>query len=115
MHELSITKDLIRMIEQECSDKKIAAPKRIVAELGSMASFKKDPIIFYFDLLKKENALLSKTELEIAEVTAKAYCARCRKTSMIDQPYLVFCGHCDSYDVKITEGRDFILKRIISD
>jgi hydrogenase nickel incorporation protein HypA/HybF len=114
MHELSVTKALLALAEQECSRQHITNPQKIVVELGSLKNYKKDPILFYYELLQKEAPIFKHTALEIIEVQAKIKCRECKKMSEVTQPYLLFCSHCESSDIIILEGKDFILKEIIT-
>jgi hydrogenase nickel incorporation protein HypA/HybF len=113
MHEFLAAKNLIELTENECSKHKIQSPKKIIAELGSLQSYKKDPIIFYFEILKKESPVLQNCKLDLKEITAKMRCKSCKKTSVVSQPYLLFCGYCNSNDIEIICGKDFKLKKII--
>jgi hydrogenase nickel incorporation protein HypA/HybF len=114
MHEFLAAKNLIELTENECSQHKIQRPKKIIAELGSLQSYKKDPILFYFDILKKESSVLQNCKLELEEITAKMKCNSCKKISEVTQPYLLFCGYCNSNDIEIICGKDFKLKKIVN-
>ena len=112
MHELSVTKSLIDIIDSECRENRIT-PKKIIAELGTLTSFKPDPIIFYYDILKKENSLLRDSILVIESVQGKIKCNECKKESMLEDNIMIFCPKCKSSDVEIISGRDFKLKEVI--
>lgn len=62
MHELEITRELISMIKAECK-KHGLSPRRAVVTVGELTSYKEEPIIYYFNLLKDEE--LRYTELSI--------------------------------------------------
>jgi hydrogenase nickel incorporation protein HypA/HybF len=113
MHELAITTTLVRMIQEECKKKKVVNPKKIELELGRFTNYKKEPIEFYYDLLKKEIPLLEKSELIIREIKGKVRCNECKKESTIDDPLFTFCIHCNSGNVDIIYGKDILLKEII--
>ena len=112
MHELSVTKSLISLILNKCNEKNIK-PKVIITELGSLTSYKKDPILFNYDLLKKEEDLLKNTNLEVIEIKGKVLCNNCEKESIIDDNIMIFCPKCDSHNVEVIQGGKFKLKEII--
>jgi hydrogenase nickel incorporation protein HypA/HybF len=107
MHELAITKTLIDMILRESK-----RPKKVIVELGMLTSYKKEPIEFYFDILKKEYPALKSTELIIVPVPGRLKCNDCKKTSEITEPYLIFCDKCSSGNIELVNGKDLILKEI---
>ncbi len=72
MHELSITRQLIEMITKEC-ESKIKKVKAITAELGQLTSYKKEPVLFYFDALKKDSPLVRNAKLLINETEGKDF------------------------------------------
>jgi len=50
MHELSIAKELVTQINDNCEKNNLKADE-IILELGSLTSFKKEPIIHYYNLI----------------------------------------------------------------
>ncbi|MBN2422589.1 hydrogenase maturation nickel metallochaperone HypA [Candidatus Woesearchaeota archaeon] len=112
MHELSITKDLIELIKSECNKNKITNPKNIVLELGSLTTYKKEPILYYYNILKKEQPLLHNSALIINEIQAEMQCNGCNKKSKIKTIYDIFCPCCDSTNIEIIQGRDIRLLEI---
>ncbi|MFH0874647.1 MAG: hydrogenase maturation nickel metallochaperone HypA [archaeon] len=113
MHELSITKALVTKIIRECKEKKIKKPKKIMLELGMLTNYKKEPIVFYYGIMKKEETLLKETELQFKEIKGKIRCNECKKINLVNEPILVYCKECKSGNVKIIQGRNFIIKKII--
>ena len=67
MHELAITQEIVKILKSECRDRKIT-PKKVVVELGDFTSYKKEPLIYYYDILKKDSEIISDTELIVQEV-----------------------------------------------
>ncbi|MBN1157102.1 hydrogenase maturation nickel metallochaperone HypA [Candidatus Woesearchaeota archaeon] len=112
MHELSITKKLIEMIEKEAKQNKIKTITSVTVELGSLTSYKKEPLSFYFDALKKESALIKKTKLIVNEIKGRLKCESCGEESTIEEPYMIFCPECESYNVGIVKGKDFKILNI---
>jgi hydrogenase nickel incorporation protein HypA/HybF len=112
MHELAITQNLIALVESECRKQHIFHPTKIIADLGFFTTYSKDSILFYYNILKKEIPLLSKTRLKINTIEGKILCHECKKVSTIHDPHMIFCGQCHSFDVEILKGKEFILKEI---
>jgi hydrogenase nickel incorporation protein HypA/HybF len=112
MHELSITKDIMKMLEEECIKNKISHPRKIYLELGKFTNYKSDPIKFYFDALKKESDLLSQSEVVIEDIDCIIECNECHKECLIEDPIMIFCLHCRSSDVRIISGKEFNIRAI---
>lgn len=113
MHELGVTRSIIETIIRE-SKKNNILPKIAVVELGTLTTYKKDSIGFYFEALKKEQGyeMLNKAKLQIVEVPGQLVCNKCKKITDIKDNILIMCRNCDSDDVVITKGRDVIIREI---
>ena len=112
MHELSITKSLIRDIKQACESNQISAAKSINVELGMLTTYKKEPLIHYFNALKPNSPVISNAELIVKEIPGKIYCKNCQKESAVNDTTQIFCKKCESFDVIIIDGMDIRLKSI---
>ena len=107
MHELSITQELIRKILKESK-----YPKKVVIELGDLTSYKKEPLLFYFDALKKDEERLKDAKIQIIQVPGKILCKGCNKESLTGYAVMLFCPECKSPDIEIIAGKDVLLKEI---
>ena len=112
MHELAITKNLIETIISECNEQKII-PRKIITDLGALTSYKKEPIMFYYDILKKEKKLLFDAKLEINFIKGRILCNSCNSETEIEEDIILLCPKCESTDIKIVEGKEFKLREIL--
>ncbi|MFH1448022.1 MAG: hydrogenase maturation nickel metallochaperone HypA [Candidatus Micrarchaeota archaeon] len=112
MHELAVTKSIIRVVVSECRRRNVKTPKKVIIELGNLTAYKKEPVLFYFDMLKTEERMLSETVLEVNEMPGKIRCNKCKKESGVNEAYLMMCPECESTDVEIIQGKDFIIASI---
>lgn len=112
MHELAITKEIVRIILKECKINKIKAPKKITLDMGSLTTYKSGPLKFYFDALKSENMIISVSELAIRVVKGRVRCNNCKIESFIDDATMVFCSKCGSFDVTVIDGKDLKIRSI---
>lgn len=67
MHELAITKEMIELVKKECQERGIKSLKSIIIELGSLTTYKKDCILYYYDLLREQDELINSAELVVNE------------------------------------------------
>lgn len=63
MHELEVTKAIIKVAEEECLANDIRA-REIKIRLGTLTSYKSEPIRYYYDLLKTGSESLADSVLE---------------------------------------------------
>ncbi|MBN2053022.1 hydrogenase maturation nickel metallochaperone HypA [Candidatus Woesearchaeota archaeon] len=112
MHEHGITDEVVHQILHACEDENITNPKKIVVELGMLTTYKKEPIMMYFEAHKKEIGLLKNAKLEIIEIPGKILCNDCKKKSKIEPSPLIICPKCQSTNVKILQGDKVIIKEI---
>jgi hydrogenase nickel incorporation protein HypA/HybF len=112
MHELSATKEMISLVLKECRNRRIIKLNRITLEVGAFTTFKKEPIEYYFSELKEENELLKACILEISEIPGIILCKECGKKTILKDPSIISCSFCDSPDIEMIRGKDFLLKEI---
>ena len=112
MHELAVTQSLIQSVLTECKKNNIKDIKKIIVELGSLTSYVDESIQFYFNLLKKDIQIIKNSSLEIHVEQGKIKCKDCKKTSTVQDPYLILCQHCQSTNIEIISGKEFIIKEI---
>ncbi len=113
MHEMAVTKAIAEMIVKE-SKKNSIKPKKAVLELGQLTNYKKDSILFFFDIIKKDEPLLNNTVLEINEKQGIVQCNDCKKQSKVEEAIMIFCPECESSNVEIIDGKEFKLIKIHS-
>jgi hydrogenase nickel incorporation protein HypA/HybF len=104
MHELAVTRAIISQICEECEAKGIR-PAEASIQLGLLTSYRKEPILYYFDILKKE-AGIDSCSLKVDEVPGSLRCNSCGEESEIEESLSMFCPKCDSSDIDIVKGRD---------
>ena len=113
MHELQITKEIIEQVISECRKRDLKYPKKVFVDVGSLSTFKKEPILYYYKILKKDYPYIAKTELLVTETDGKIRCNKCKKESRITDIYEITCPFCHANDIEITLGREVIIKEIV--
>jgi Zn finger protein HypA/HybF involved in hydrogenase expression len=69
MHELAITQTLCQQI-QEAAQQNGITPTKATIHVGEITTYKKEPLLYYFDILKSDYPLLKELTLNIIEVPA---------------------------------------------
>ena len=89
MHELSITQNLVAIVEEHAQGQRI---KRVTPEIGKLSGVMADTIHFCFEACT-ENTLLARARLEILEPAGEVTCRRCGLEFSVQQLYKICdCG-----------------------
>ncbi|MCK4997322.1 hydrogenase maturation nickel metallochaperone HypA [Candidatus Pacearchaeota archaeon] len=110
MHESAIVGNLITTILEE--SEKLKSVDEVILELGDLTTYKKEAIEFYYDSMKNHYPVLASSVLIINVIPGEVECLDCKKTSIITEKFMIFCPECNSSNVNIIKGRDFVIKDI---
>ncbi|MFP4402851.1 MAG: hydrogenase/urease maturation nickel metallochaperone HypA [Nanoarchaeota archaeon] len=114
MHELDITKNLIKQIKEIIISKKINKNMAINLEIGNLSTFSAMPIKFYFKNLLKEDDFFENKIIKLKIIKKKGiiYCNDCNTKTIIDRLDDIYCSKCYSLNTKIIDGKEVIIKKI---
>ena len=110
MHELTIARSLIEIIEQECLTYGQAKVIKIELRLGKLSGIMPDSLRFAFEVMSI-GGITEGASLLIEEVPLRIKCNRCRKVSTLDAPFLI-CPYCKETDVEMIGGRELEIRGI---
>ena len=110
MHELSLCRTILEIINDHIHGKKVSRVKTVALEIGQLAAVDPSALRFSFDMVTKgtlaENALLNMVEIE-----GQAMCNVCQKTVHL-QRYYDACEHCGQFSLTVTQGEELRVKFI---
>ncbi len=101
MHEVSLVRELKRLVEQQAAASRFSRVKCIHIELGSNACVSKDSLAFAFEAVR--SGLLENTRLDIHMVLAKGQCSACGLQAVMHER-LSDCVACGG--LVLAEGGD---------
>ncbi|MBA2653759.1 MAG: hydrogenase maturation nickel metallochaperone HypA [Gammaproteobacteria bacterium] len=108
MHELSLCKNIIDIVEEQSRNRSVKKVKAIYLEIGELALIEKSALTFSFELVAKgtiaEGAILS-----ITDVPAKGLCDYCGVFVTIKQRFDP-CVHCGNFSLKVIQGDELRIK-----
>lgn len=113
MHELSLCRSLLRIIEKKMSDLGAAATQRVTTiwlEIGALCVVDTAALQFYFPLVTK-NTVAAGANLHILTVPAQANCGSCQQYVTI-QSYDDACPLCGAYRLTVEQGTELIIKKM---
>lgn len=111
MHELWLCKSILKIIEQKAKDIKCTRVKKIILEIGQLTALEKEALIFSFNVIT-EGTIAENAELDILNISAKAFCESCQQVSPLQQ-YYDACHTCGSYALKIVQGEELRVKSMV--
>ena len=56
--------------------------------------------------------IIENSELVIEEIKGVIFCNDCKKESAVVDSCMIFCNLCDSSNINIIKGKDFVIKKI---
>ncbi|APC09421.1 hydrogenase maturation nickel metallochaperone HypA [Neomoorella thermoacetica] len=107
MHELALTAELLRLLENNAREKGIKHIKRVKLVIGALSSVLPEAVEFSFNTLK-EGPLFEDAKLEIEEKPVRVRCRDCMAEKAVDHFYPL-CPSCGSGRVSIIEGKEFYI------
>lgn len=104
MHELSIAKNLIEIIEETASQKNFSKVSKIGLRIGEMACVDKEALSFCIEIASKGTCVAGATlHFEDSPLTGK--CSSCDHLFHVKD--LIFrCPRCEGIDIKVMSGRE---------
>lgn len=110
MHELSIAKSIIQIIEKSFKsdfNKKIT---KVHLNIGRLSGIETDALAFGFSIIRKDT-LLADAELEINLIDGVAKCKKCGTTFELNS-YGMPCPTCEEYSLDIIQGKEMKVTQI---
>lgn len=110
MHELSITENLVRILQEQGTSQNFSKVLKVHLEIGALSTIEPDSIVFCFDIIAKET-IAEGAVIEISRVPAVAKCRICHAQCEITA-YGESCNSCGSIDLEVLSGKDMIVKNV---
>lgn len=108
MHELSVTKSILRIVDEAAAGNRVVLVR---LRVGDLASIVDDSLEFYFKILSR-GTLAEGARLELKRVRARASCGVCQNSFEVRLPLPDSCARCRSTDLTISGGTEFLVESI---
>jgi len=113
MHELSICQSILNTIENELDIKELENIREIHLKVGMLACIEPEILKNVFQFIKADTPFQN-SELFIEVVEVSAECKNCGNTFKVEK-YIFVCPLCGEPASNITEGRELLISKIISE
>lgn len=110
MHELSITLNILDIVEENARNLNARIVHEIEMDIGELSGIDIDALQFAMQCTNKSE-MLKHVKLAINRISAKARCKTCNHEFEISDYYVV-CSKCNSFDIDIIQGKELKVKSI---
>lgn len=104
MHELSICRSIVAVVDQHAAGRGVASVNLQVGELRQIVP---DTLVYCWSLVT-ENTGLATSQLRVERVPAAIRCTACEHRTTLARHVLV-CEECGGRDVEIVAGEEFVI------
>lgn len=108
MHELSLCRTILEIVNKQASEIKCRRITKIFLEVGQLSAVDESALKFSFNVAavgtRAEHALL-----EIIKIEGEAVCDFCHKTVRLKH-YYDGCEFCGRFSLRVTQGEELRVK-----
>lgn len=108
MHELSLCRSIIDIVNERVADKSCQRVKKITIETGQLAGIDESALRFGFDVVSK-GTVAESAILEIMTIEGQAMCDTCQKIVPLKH-YYDPCQTCGQFSLTMTQGDELRVK-----
>ncbi|MES0371233.1 MAG: hydrogenase maturation nickel metallochaperone HypA [Mariprofundaceae bacterium] len=107
MHELSLAREMVRIVQMQADSEHFSKVKKIYLSLGALSCVSAESLSFAFDAVRTD--MLKDTELQIEKVPVSGQCSNCGAETEMWQ-HLEPCKQCGT-EILASEGGEEIKVR----
>lgn len=105
MHELSLCQAIAEVVKPYAEGRKVEVVR---IRVGTLRQVVPESLSFCWTLVR-DYADMPCAELELEVVAARVDCHTCGRNSTISSRWSPLCRHCESADVEILSGNEFLV------
>jgi hydrogenase nickel incorporation protein HypA/HybF len=105
MHELSLCEAIAGLVRSHAEGRHVDVVR---VRIGSLRQVVPESLSFCWTLIR-ESADMPDAELELECITAEVKCRSCGEHSEITSAWSIWCPQCDSSDVEVLRGNEFLV------
>lgn len=105
MHELALCEAIAGLAKSHAQGRRVDVVR---VRIGALRQVVPDSLSFCWTLVR-ESEDLPDAELELECINAEVSCRGCGRQSEITSPWSIWCPQCDSPDVEVLRGNEFLV------
>jgi hydrogenase nickel incorporation protein HypA/HybF len=113
MHELAVTKSILRLVLNAAQQKKAKKIQAIYLIVGEMRNLEQDWIQRYFDYISKDT-IAEGAQIEVTKVPVAFGCKLCGKefTADLYENKKLLCPYCGGFEYTLLFGRELLVEKM---
>ncbi len=108
MHELSLCQAIAGVVRPHAAGRRVEVVR---VQVGALRQVVPESLSFCWTLVRDHQDMPG-AELELELVTAEVLCRGCGRQSQIASRFSVCCPLCDSADVDVVRGEEFLVTSV---
>ena len=108
MHELALCQAIVGVVTPHSAGRRVDVVR---VQIGALRQVVPDTLSFCWTLVR-DHAGMPGAELELELVPAEVACRTCGEQSTIASRWSVCCPRCDSPDVSVVHGEEFLVTSV---
>ncbi|GAB7021918.1 hydrogenase maturation nickel metallochaperone HypA/HybF [Salidesulfovibrio brasiliensis] len=113
MHEMSIAQNILDILRDEMTKRKIARLKRVTIKNGQLAGVVTEALVFAWDALTPSISEFDGSELVVEEVPLKVACGKCGTQFVPEHSRYMPCPECEEVlGHEVLEGKELYIDSI---
>jgi hydrogenase nickel incorporation protein HypA/HybF len=105
MHELSLCEAIADLVKSHAAGRHVDVVR---VRIGALRQVAPDSLSFCWTLVR-DSENMPDAELELECVRAQVRCRSCGRDSEITSAWSIWCPRCDSSDVEVLHGNEFLV------
>jgi hydrogenase nickel incorporation protein HypA/HybF len=105
MHELSLCEAIADLVKSHAAGRHVDVVR---VQIGALRQVAPDSLSFCWTLVR-DSENMPDAELELECVGAQVRCRSCGRDSEITSAWSIWCPRCDSSDVEVLHGNEFLV------
>jgi hydrogenase nickel incorporation protein HypA/HybF len=110
MHELSIASNLMDIVKQAVDGQNVSRVTSLHITIGELSTVVPDCLAFAFEIISK-GSVAEGARLEFERKPLIGKCGNCGREFHVEN-YVFLCPDCESRNIEILSGKEFMLKSI---
>jgi hydrogenase nickel incorporation protein HypA/HybF len=110
MHEVSLCRGMVGLIEDERRRQGFAKVRKIVLEIGMLGHVEPEAMLFCFEAVSR-GTVAEGARLVVERVAGAGWCDDCRATVPLAERFAA-CPFCGGHDVRMTAGDELRVREL---
>jgi hydrogenase nickel incorporation protein HypA/HybF len=108
VHELALAHSISRIVTRAAAGRRVT---RVAVDCGALRQVVPETLAYCWDLVVEDSPLAG-AAMAVTAIPAVVECADCGATTVLDRLPILRCDTCQSVNVSLTSGEEFLVRSI---